>query len=249
MAANSSINTILLNQGVVQSDGVTQLTGSKGTNGQILIGATAGVPAWNNITSSNGSIAITNGANSINLENSGGGGFTPSTKPCFSAYLPSNVAVSGSYINSYGYATLLGSTVALTELYDQNNNFNPGNGAGTGCSFLAPVSGLYKFTVQVAVNANTGGSSVWVLIIGKTNQPSPYPLQYPSNLTFCYWQQRPSSNVVVRTLTFNMSFFVYLTAGNSITSFYIYTFDLSVDAILGSGSSNLATFINGYLVE
>jgi hypothetical protein len=43
-----------------------------GTDGQLLIGATGTLPAWNNITS--GSITITNGPNTINIEGGGGGG-------------------------------------------------------------------------------------------------------------------------------------------------------------------------------
>lgn len=40
-----------------------------GLNGQVLIGNTAtGIPIWNNITSTGGSIVITNGPNTINLE-------------------------------------------------------------------------------------------------------------------------------------------------------------------------------------
>jgi hypothetical protein len=44
-----------------------------GTDGQLLIGGGA-APAWANLTSSGGSITITNGVNSINLEAIGAGG-------------------------------------------------------------------------------------------------------------------------------------------------------------------------------
>lgn len=44
---------------------------SQGTDGQVFIGKTADVPAWANITSTGGTVTITNGANSINLESAG----------------------------------------------------------------------------------------------------------------------------------------------------------------------------------
>ena len=46
---------------------------TNGTNGQVIIGSTAGSPAWANITSTGATITITNGANTINLESAGGG--------------------------------------------------------------------------------------------------------------------------------------------------------------------------------
>ena len=51
--------------GLVGSDG--KLGSSTGTNGQILIGATAGNPTWANITSADLTVTITNGANTIDL--------------------------------------------------------------------------------------------------------------------------------------------------------------------------------------
>lgn len=58
------------------ADGIPYATGTSAalgwtsglTNGQLVIGSTAGVPAAANLTSTGASIAITNGANSINLE-------------------------------------------------------------------------------------------------------------------------------------------------------------------------------------
>lgn len=59
--------------GVVQSDGAGLLSSTNGTNGQLLIGGGA-APVWNNLTSTGGTVTITNGANAINLESMGGGG-------------------------------------------------------------------------------------------------------------------------------------------------------------------------------
>lgn len=67
-----------LGAGVVQTSGAGAIGSSKGTDGQVLVSSTAGVPAWANITSSGGSIVVTNGGNTINLEATGG---TSSTFP------------------------------------------------------------------------------------------------------------------------------------------------------------------------
>jgi len=53
--------------GVVGVDALGKLAGSNGSNGEIQIGGGTG-PVWANITSSGSTIAITNGANTINLE-------------------------------------------------------------------------------------------------------------------------------------------------------------------------------------
>jgi len=79
-------NTVTVNmddpgQGVVQSDGAGVLSASTGTDGQILIDATAtGNAVWANITSAGGTITVTNGPNTINLETAGTAGGTKVTK-------------------------------------------------------------------------------------------------------------------------------------------------------------------------
>lgn len=55
-------------EGVIFSNSSGNLSSTKGTNGQIIIGKTGDDPLWANITSSGGTIGVTNGANSINLE-------------------------------------------------------------------------------------------------------------------------------------------------------------------------------------
>ena len=65
----------LTNNAVVLAQGNSAFVASNvGTDGQVLIGATGGVPAFATITSTGGTITITPGANSLNLEATGGGG-------------------------------------------------------------------------------------------------------------------------------------------------------------------------------
>lgn len=58
---------------IIDSNG--QLGSSTGSDGEILIGATAGSPAWSVITPGTG-ISITNGTNSITIDATGGGGLS-----------------------------------------------------------------------------------------------------------------------------------------------------------------------------
>ncbi len=104
---------------------------SKGTNGQILIGATAGIPAWANITSAGGTVTITNSSNAIDLEVPGGSvGVTSG----FSAYLSTtqtNVTGDGT---QYLYK-------ANTVIFDiGGSDYNPSTGI-----FTAPSTGYYFF--------------------------------------------------------------------------------------------------------
>lgn len=53
--------------GILVTDNAGNVTATNGTNGQLLIGGGT-APAWGNITSTGGSLTITNGANTINIE-------------------------------------------------------------------------------------------------------------------------------------------------------------------------------------
>lgn len=67
-----TINLPALGEGVMYVDNTNAVTTiTNGTNGQVLIGKTGDVPLWANITSTGGSVTITNGPNSINLEAAG----------------------------------------------------------------------------------------------------------------------------------------------------------------------------------
>lgn len=63
-----------LGVGVVQTNSSGQFSSSNGSNGQTLIGGGT-APEWANLTSTGGSIAITNGPNTINLESTGTAAF------------------------------------------------------------------------------------------------------------------------------------------------------------------------------
>jgi len=61
-------------EGILESDATGVISSTAGTDGQLIIGATGAAPDWANLASAEGSIIITNGANSINLESAVGQG-------------------------------------------------------------------------------------------------------------------------------------------------------------------------------
>lgn len=73
-AFNQEINFFGISPIATEATGNAIFTSlQNGTDGQVLIGGGSG-PEWHNLTSTGGTVAITNGPNSINLEVVGGGG-------------------------------------------------------------------------------------------------------------------------------------------------------------------------------
>jgi len=140
--------------GATNSSGL--ISSSTGNDGQVLIGATGSDPAWANITSTGASVTITNAANSINLE------VVPPVAPIDSGFL---AVLTGTHYFQYFPALTsfqLGLTTGavMTEIYDNNSDFFPGNGTTTGATFTAPQTGKYHLTMRVKYNATiatTGG--------------------------------------------------------------------------------------------
>ena len=141
---------VLLNSvgdnGVLQTNNVGLVFADNGTNGQVLIGGGT-KPTWNNITSSGGTVAITNGPNSINLEASGG----LLNRYAFLACQQSNTA---GVLGGFGQFYTLGTAAALTKIFDIGTNFSIGGG-GNAATFTAPITGRYYLSMFVAMKANT----------------------------------------------------------------------------------------------
>jgi len=128
-----------LGAGVMQTNGSGLVTSNNGTNGQLLIGG-GSAPAWANLTSTGGSVAITNGANSINIEGTGGGGIGTAG---FSATQQNATSVFTATMS----IRYLGTLGAMTELFDTGSDFNPG-GPGR-ARFTAPQTGKYFLSVRI----------------------------------------------------------------------------------------------------
>jgi hypothetical protein len=149
--------------GVVQSDATGHLFSNKGTDGQILIGSGAGAPAWANITSMDGSVIVTDGANTIDLSAPGGGGGTN----C--AFLAHQAASVGAFTASALYT--LGTDLALVVDFDVGSNFYPGNGAGSPARFTAPKTAKYYLQLNVKVS-NSPFSSATTTALARIVTPA-----------------------------------------------------------------------------
>jgi len=127
--------------GVLQTTATGEVFSSKGTDGQVLIGGGTG-PQWANITVADTSMTVTNGPNTINLEVVPG---YPTRPVEFLATQTTDaVGVLG------GPETYrLGTSVALTEIFNVGNGLYPGNGVGAYAIFTAPLDGRYYLHMAV----------------------------------------------------------------------------------------------------
>lgn len=152
-----------LGAGVVQSSSTGLLSSNYGTDGQLLISSSTGAPEWNNITSTGGTVTITNAANHINLDVTSPGTGTGNYQ--FMANQTTNLDnVIGNISNFYA----LGSSAALTVIFDVGGNVYPGNGSGSPATFTAPVTGLYY--LAMCVNVFLGGNDFRGNFLIVTNQ-------------------------------------------------------------------------------
>jgi len=83
---------------IVSIDDQGKLGSSKGNDGQILIGSSAGSPLWANITSTDLTVTVTNGANTIDLSTSGGAAFTVTTNDATPTALISHTVAANSAV-------------------------------------------------------------------------------------------------------------------------------------------------------
>lgn len=146
---SGTLQLTLLNAGAMQTNSSGEAFSDNGTNGQLLIGGGT-EPNWANITSGDGTITITNGPNTINLESSGG----IAGEASFLAYQPSNT---GGVIELGVTPYYLGSAnPALTEVFDVGSNFFVGDAAGSPATFTAPATGKYMLNCYVTYFRLTG---------------------------------------------------------------------------------------------
>jgi len=103
------------------------------TNGQLLIGSTGNAPVAANLTSTGGSVTITNTAGGINLEAAGGGsGFTWSVVTASTAAITANTGIITD--NATSVAVTLPATAAVGDTYRVVAK------GGSGASFVVGVS-------------------------------------------------------------------------------------------------------------
>jgi hypothetical protein len=138
-------NAVLIGQ-TADDIGVTNV----GTNGQLLIGATAAPPAFASLTSSGGTIVITTGANTLNIEASG------STSSSFPTDSGTAVPALGA-LTIAGGANIATSGSGSTVTIDLDGVVPIANG-GTNASSMATTDGTVIFDGTRLVTTATGTS-------------------------------------------------------------------------------------------
>ena len=158
------------------ADDAGKLCSSRGTNGQLLIGSTAGSPIWASLASSDGSVTITNTANHIDLIAVGGGGGGGATT--FITDLNSPAVINVATITFAGAGVLStdgggGSHVVTTSITNgTNGQLLVAGGAAPAWSNLTSTGGsmtiTYPFnnTINLEAVGAGGGANTFVTDAG-----------------------------------------------------------------------------------
>lgn len=121
-----------------------------GTDGQLIIGATGAAPAFADLTSSGGTITITPGANTLNIDVASGGGMLQWTEVTGTS---ANMAVNNGYIaNNAGLVTL---TLPVTAVIGDIIRVT---GKGTGGWSIAQNAGQTIFFGTSTTTTGVAGS-------------------------------------------------------------------------------------------
>jgi len=218
---------------------IVQVGITNGTNGQLLIAGGA-TPAWNNLTSTGATVAITYPSNNnINLEATG---TSPAAGCAFFYYQATRAS------NVLGTQTFygLGATVVMTALFDNSGAVTPGNGAGTPLRFTAPATGLYFLSMVANTQPSTSSTAFPSAQITITGNPA------TANTYFLYNGALTSGAVqTIPALAANM---FPMTAGDvaifQVTRYTNGTLNAHVNGVAAFSSypSAQSTWISGYRV-
>lgn len=229
-----------LGAGVMQTDATGLVTSDNGTNGQLLIGGGA-APAWDNITSTGGTVTITNGANTINLEATGGGGGGVGLSGFFACQEIDTGLLPGAYYPP-GLPMYIGTHVITTEVFDSGGDLYPGNGlgfmGGLPALFTAPQTGKYFLSMRMSATIQNYALQVTAYIIETSNR-----IYAPCRLVDngVGWPTGPGPSR-------SISVYADMDAGDTAKfggTFYV---PGKIFKIRGSSVSSPLTWISGYLV-
>jgi hypothetical protein len=156
----TSLNGVLnmLGSNVVTTSGAgntVSISLVNGTNGQILIGGGSN-PAWENITSNDGSVSITNGPNSINLEVSAAGVNTVGTNSGTATASGNSITLSGANI-----LTTSASGNTVTVAFRESTNGKVPIAATSGATAYANITSL-----DSSLTITNGPNSIDIIVTG-----------------------------------------------------------------------------------
>jgi len=145
-------------------------------------------------------------------------------QPAFYAYLGSNLT------NATGDGTIvtLGSGTALTEVYDQNNNFV------TSGTFTAPYTGIYSFVVNVTVSGITAAMTTGLIKIVATGT------------TYTIFDGQPGKYADnANVMGYNGTATIAMTAADTCTFTIQFSNGTKVGTVVGANGS---TWVSGFMV-
>lgn len=245
---------------VIDSDG--KLGSSAALDGQLLIGDTGGKPVWANLTSSGGSVTITNGPNSINLEAAGVAAITQLDADVGTALPVAGVinivgdGVSASTSGAGNTITITATgTPALTQLSGDTGTATPvgGNIDIVGSSIITTtaagdaviVSPTAATNGQIPIGRTDTGIPAWATITAGTgisivNGANSITINNtgatPTSPAFSYTQ---TSDYVIPGGTFPFGTIFYLGANVVLTQ----DFDQGSNVFPGDGLGTPASFV------
>lgn len=148
----------------------------------------------------------------------------------FKAIIPRSASAKWATYNTDGYLGDKGS--ALTEIYDTGNCFYPGDGAGNGCSYTAPVDGIYSFSGKL----NYGDHLT--ISVSDPNNPTDYSNRFYTETFF------PEAD----TYTFQLNAGDVIKWNIKDTNTAVDSFIYYSSLLVGTGGQH-TYFISGYLIE
>lgn len=175
LTVTGAVTFSALGEGVVQSSAAGVLSSSDGTDGELLIASTAGTPAWANIISGDGSVGVTNGANSIDLRVSGATASTfPTDAGIATPVLGATTIAGGTNVNTSGAADVVTINVdnapTFSGLVTVQAGFTQTAGTTTITSDTDAAQAIYLHadggnneTIQIHSDQGTGFDSIYLL--------------------------------------------------------------------------------------
>lgn len=148
-------NTVLLGSG---TDAITPL--ANGTNNQVLTANTGADPSWETPAAGGDVSAASNLTDDLVIRGDGGakgvqtstmsitdaGEMTNTSQPAFLA----NQGSDADNVTGNGTNYLLGAGIALTSIFDNNSDFDLGDGAGDAATLTAPVTARWYLYFQAS---------------------------------------------------------------------------------------------------